>query len=102
MLENLVAKARATVTDGIDLVLLFIGNGSAETVLELIKSWIPEQAAALTDEQLTAVIGFVMWYWGDRIHHRLVPFGFGVFTNGAGKLIAPMVTGILESFKKAE
>lgn len=100
MLEGITSKARTTITDGIDLLLVFVGSGTADTVLEIIKSWVPEQAKGLTDEQLMAVVGFILWYWGDKIHRRVVPFGFGILVQGAGKIVGPMVAGFLSGFTK--
>lgn len=100
VLEDVTAKARATVTDTIDLILVLAGSGSADAVLNIVKSWLPEQTAGLTDEQLMAIVGFVLWYWGDKIHRRVVPFGFGVFVQGGGQIVGPMVSGLLQSFTK--
>jgi len=102
VLGGLVSKARATITDSLDLLLVFVGVGATDSLLAVVRSWFPEQTAGMTDEQLTAVIGFLIWYFGDRIHSRLVPFGFGVLASGVGEMLSGYISGIIESFKKAE
>jgi|YelNatPaOPRAMG01_1025707.scaffolds.fasta_scaffold06577_20 hypothetical protein len=99
-LESISRKAGMTIGDSIDLLLVLAGSGSAATVLEIVKSWMPSIGGTLTDEQLMTALGFVLWWWGDKIHRRIVPFGFGILVQGGGQIIGPMISGILGSFTK--
>ena len=100
VLKGVVDKAREAMKDGTDLVLAIIGAGSATAVLEVVRSWFPEQTEAIADETLAAGIGFALFYWGDRIHPRLVPFGFGVFLAAIGAWSSEWVAGIILMLKK--
>lgn len=100
ILGGIVAKARAAMTDGIDLLLAVIGAGASASVVEVVRSWFPEQTEGLTDETLAAAIGFALFYFGDRIHPRLVPFGFGVFLSSVGAWSSEWVAGIISMLKK--
>jgi hypothetical protein len=100
VLEGIVTKVRENFKDMWDFVLAIVGNASASAIVETIRSWLPEQTKALTDEALAAIIGFVMFYWGDKLHRRLVPFGFGVFMAGVGALASGYISGLFEMFKK--
>jgi len=100
VLGGLVSKARGTVTDGIDFLLVILGSASAGGVVGTLKSWFGEQLAGMTDEQLEAAIGFLLWYFGDRIHPRIVPFGFGILVHGAGKLAEGYVEGFWSMLQK--
>jgi hypothetical protein len=98
-LESISRKASMTIGDSVDLLLVLAGSGSAASVLEIVKSWLPT-GATLTDEQLMTALGFVLWWWGDKIHRRVVPFGFGILVQGGGQIVGPMVSGLLSSFTK--
>jgi uncharacterized protein (DUF697 family) len=100
VLEGIVTKVRESVRDFWDFVLVVVGNASASAIVETIRSWLPEQTKGLTDEALAAIVGFLMFYFGDKLHRRLVPFGFGVFLAGVGALASGYVSGLFEMFKK--
>ena len=100
ILGGIVAKARAALTDGIDLLLAVAGAGGSAAVVEVVKSWFPEQTAGLTDESIGAIIGFVLFYWGDRIHRRLVPFGLGVFLSSVGAWTSEWVSSVISMLTK--
>ena len=101
-LEGLVKKSQATIGDGTDLALVVGGAAGAAAVLEVVRSWLPEQTADIPDEVLAVIAGGVMWYYGERLHERLVPVGFGVAVTGAGGWSTEWVSGIIEMLKKKE
>jgi len=100
VLGGIISKIRAAVTDSIDLILLIAGAGSSGAIVEVVKSWLPEQTAGMEDETIAAVVGFLLFYFGDRIHRRLVPFGLGVFLSGVGAWSSSYVEGIISMLKK--
>ena len=100
VLGGIVSKARAAITDGIDLLLVIVGAGSSATLVDIVKSWFPEQTSGISDETLAAVISFLIFYFGDRIHRRLVPFGLGAFIASTGAWASAYVSDFLEMFKK--
>ena len=100
VLGGIVAKTREALTDGIDLLLAIAGAGGSAAIVEVVRSWFPEQTEGLTDETLGAVIGFVLFYWGDRIHRRLVPFGLGVFLSSVGAFTSEWVASVIAMLKK--
>ena len=102
MLEGIVEKARATIEDGTDLALVVAGSGGAGALSEVVKSWLPEQTKDLGDETIAAIAGGLIWYFGDRLHDRLVPFGFGVLLEGIGAWSSEWVAGIIDMLKKKE
>ena len=100
ILGGIISRIRAAVTDSIDLVLLVAGAGASGAIVEVVRSWLPEQTAGMADETLAAAVGFVLFYWGDRIHKRLVPFGLGVFLSGVGAWSSGYVEGIISMLTK--
>ena len=102
MLEAIVDKAKATIDDGFDLGLVVAGSGGAGALAAVVKSWLPEQTEGMADETVAAVAGGLLWYFGDRLHDRLVPFGFGVLLEGVGGMSQEWVSGIIEMLKKKE
>ena len=102
ILAGIVEKAKAAMTDGTDLILAIVGAGSSMAVLEVVRSWFPEQLEGVEDETLAAGIGFALFYFGDRIHPRLVAFGFGMFLASVGAWSAEFVEGFLLMLKKKE
>ena len=101
-LEGLVTKSQATIGDGSDLALVVAGAAGASAVLEVVRSWFPEQTADISDEVLAIIAGGLMWYYGERLHERLVPVGFGVVVTGAGGWSSEWVSGIIQMLKKKE
>ena len=101
-LEGLVKKAQATIGDGTDLALVVGGAAGASAVLEVVRSWFPDQTADISDEVLAVLAGLGMWYYGERLHERLVPLGFGVAITGAGGWSEEWVSGIIQMLEKKE
>ena len=102
ILAGIVEKARTAMTDGTDLILAIVGAGSSAAVLEVVKSWFPEQTEGIADETLAAGIGFALFYWGDRIHPKIVPFGFGMFLASVGAWSSEFVESFVLMLKKKE
>jgi hypothetical protein len=102
ILAGIVKRAQATIGDGTDMALVVGGAAGAEAVLEVVRSWFPEQTADISDEVLAIIAGGAMWYFGDRLHERLVPVGFGVVVTGAGGVSSEWVSGIITMLKKKE
>ena len=102
ILAGIVAKAQATIGDGTDLALVVGGAAGASAVLEVVRSWFPEQTADISDEVLAVIAGGLMWYYGERLHERLVPVGLGVAVIGAGGWSEEWVSGIITMLKKKE
>jgi len=102
ILEGLVVKAQATIGDGTDFALVVGGASGAAAVLEVVRSWFPEQTADISDEVLAVIAGGLMWYYGERLHERLVPVGFGVAVTGAAGWSEEWVSGIITMLKKKE
>lgn len=101
ILAGFVAKIRTAITDTMDFVLAIAGAGASSAIVEVVRSWLPEQTEGLADETVAAAAGFVLFYFGDRIHRRLVPFGLGVFLAGVGAWSSEWVAGIILMLKKA-
>jgi len=51
---------------------------------------------------LAIMAGGLIWYFGERLHERLVPVGFGVAVTGAGGVSSEWVSGIITMLKKKE
>lgn len=102
ILAGIVQRAQATIGDGTDMALVVGGAAGAAAVLEVVRSWFPEQTADISDEVLAVIAGGVMWYYGERLHERLVPVGFGVAVTGAGGWSSEWVSGIITMLKKKE
>ena len=100
VLGGIVAKARAAISDGLDFLLVIVGVGATASIIEAVRSWFPEQTEGIGDETLGAIIGFLLFYFGDRIHRRLTPFGLGVFLESLGAWSEGMVREIFKVFKK--
>lgn len=100
MIEDIVARAQKTISDGTDLALVVAGSAGAGSLAGVVRSWLPEQTAGVADEVLAAVAGFLMWQYGNRLHDRLVPFGFGILVEGVGGWASEWVSGILDMLKK--
>lgn len=97
---NVGAKMRAAIVDSMDVGLIIAGSGGAGALGEVLKSWFPEQTATMADEILVAGAGFALFYYGDRVHPRLVPFGLGVFLTGVGAWSAEFVAPIVLMLKR--
>lgn len=100
ILSGLVERARSAIGDTIDLLLVVAGAGASSAVLEVVKSWFPEQTATIADETLAAAIGFALFYWGDRIHPRVAPFGLGIFVSAVGAWSSAWIANLVLMLKK--
>jgi len=100
ILGGIVDKARASITSGVDLLLVVAGAGASSAIAEVVKSWLPEQTATIADETLVIAVGFLLFYFGDRIHPKLVPFGFGMFISGVGAWSSAWIAGLITMLKK--
>jgi len=102
IIGGIVSKARGAITSGTDLVMAVFGAGSTAALVEVIRSWLPEQTKGMTDEAVATLAGFLLFYFGDRLHRLLVPFGFGAFLAGVGAWSSEWVEGIILMLKKKE
>jgi hypothetical protein len=92
---GIVARANSALRDGTDFALVMVGVASAIPVESAFRSFLGAVIpSTIGDDVLTAAIGFAIFYWGHRIHRRLVPFGLGMFLSGIGiflnGLLAPL------------
>ena len=102
ILAGIVTKARDAISDTKGLVLAIAGAGASAALVEIVRSWLPEQTEGMADETLAAAIGFLMFYFGDRLHPLLVPFGFGAFLASVGAWSSEWIAGIILMLKKKE
>lgn len=102
ILGDIVVKSQAAISNGTDLALVVGGAAGAAAILEVIRSWAPDQTADITDEVLAVVAGLVMLKYGERIDDRLVSVGLGVAITGAGGWSQEWVSGIISMLKKKE
>lgn len=100
-LAGIMAKARDALADSFDLVLVIIGAGATAALVEVLKSWFPEQTATIADETIAAAAGFLLFYFGDKIHRRVAPFGLGAFLAGVGAWSSQFTASIILMLKKA-
>ena len=101
MLAGLTTKAQGAMSDMTGLILVIAGEGAGASIAEIVKSWFPDQTANLSDETLIAIVGFALFYFGDRIHKRLTSFGLGLFLSGVGAFTSSFIGGFLGMLKKA-
>lgn len=99
ILTGIMAKARACFTDTLDYALVVAGIGSSVSVRDLLKAYFPEQTEGIADETLIAGAGFALFYWGDRIHPRLMPLGLGILLSGLGTWSSAFVAGFWDWLK---
>ena len=102
VLKGVVDKVKAGITDEVDLILVIVGVGGSAAIAEVVKTWFPEQTADMGDETIVAIVGFLLFYFGDRLHARVVPLGIGVFLAGVGAMSEELVAGAFEMLKKKE
>lgn len=100
ILAGIVEKAKAAITDGTDLILVVVGAGAPMALIGVIRSWAPEQTEGIADETLAAGVGFALFYFGDRIHKRLVPFGLGLFLASVGAWTSEFTEGLIGMLTK--
>jgi hypothetical protein len=98
ILGGIVDKAK--LKDSIDFILAVVGAGSAGALVDTIRSWLPEQTKGMTDETLAAVASFLIFYFGDRIHKRLTPFGFGMLLDSVGAWVGGYTKSFWDMLKK--
>jgi len=99
-IRGITEKSSRAVSDLTGFALVVIGAGSGAAIAEVVKSWLPEQTAGLTDEAIAAAAGFAMFYFGERIHPRLVSFGFGLFLSAIGAMTSSFTAGIIAMLTK--
>ncbi|MCM8802833.1 MAG: hypothetical protein NC827_05955 [Candidatus Omnitrophica bacterium] len=99
-LGGLVTKARESIKDTLDFVLVIVGVSASSAVVEAVRSWFPEPTTGIADETVTSVVGFLLWYFGDKIHPRLSPFGFGIFLTGVGAWASSWIAPLFAFLKK--
>ena len=102
ILGGIIDKARGAITDSIDFVLAVVGAGASASLVEIVRSWFPKQTEGMSDETVAAIASFLIFYFGDRIHRRLVPFGYGAFLSSVGAWSSQYTKDIFEMFKKKE
>ena len=102
ILAGVVERARNSITDETDLIAAVAGAGSVAAIVEVLRSWLPTQTEGMADETVAAVGGFLLFYYGDKVHPLLVPFGFGAFLSGVGAWSSEFTAGILLALKKKE
>lgn len=102
ILGGVVEKAKGAITDGTSLIAAIAGAGSSGALVEVVRSWLPGQTEGMGDEAVAAIAGFLLFYYGDRVHPLLVPFGFGAFLSGVGAWSSEWVEGIILMLKKKE
>ena len=100
ILGGIVERAKGAITDGVDLLLLVAGAGGSAAIVEVIRSWLPEQTEGMADETVAAAVGFLLFYWGDRIHPRVPAFGLGIFISGIGAWSSEFVEGFINMLTK--
>lgn len=100
ILGGIIDKMRAAITDTTDFLLIIAGAGSSAAVVAVVKSWFPEQTATIADETLAMGVGFALFYFGDRIHPRLVPFGLGVFIASIGAFASEWIGSVILMLQK--
>ena len=102
ILAGVVAKATGAITTQTDLIAAIVGAGSLSAIVEVIRSWAPGQTEGMADETVAAIGGFLLFYYGERFHPLLVPFGFGAFLSGVGVWSSEFTAGIILMLKKKE
>jgi len=100
IVSGITGKASNAVNTPSKLLVAIIGAGASASVVEVIKSWFPEQTAQLGDETIAAAVGFALFYFGDRIHPLVQSFGFGMFFSSVGAWSAGLVEQVIGMFKK--
>ncbi len=102
ILAGVVEKAKGAIVTQTDLIAAVVGAGSIAAMIEVIRSWAPGQTEGMADETVAAVGGFLLFYYGERFHPLLVPFGFGAFLSGVGAWSSEFTEGIILMLKKKE
>ncbi len=102
ILSGIVEKASTCIVTSTDLIAAVAGAGSVGAIVEVIRSWAPEQTEGMADETVAAIGGFLLFYYGERFHPLAVPFGFGAFLSGVGVWSSEWTAGIVLMLKKKE
>lgn len=97
VLGGLTEKAMYSVSTTMGLAATVLGAGSGTMVISLVRKWLPEQTGTITDEALATIVGFVMFYFGDRIHPLVQSFGFGLLMSAVGAWASGFVQGLVPS-----
>lgn len=82
------------------MLLLVAGAGGAMALVGVVRSWLPEQTEGMADEMVAAAIGFLLFYWGERLHPRVPAFGLGIFIAGVGAWSSEFVEGFIGMLTK--
>jgi hypothetical protein len=102
ILEGVVARAQGSIATETDLIAAVAGAGSVAAIVEVLRSWFPSQTEGMADETVAAIGGFLLFYYGDRVHALMVPFGFGAFLSAVGAWSSEFTGGLLLALKKKE
>jgi len=102
ILTGIVEKAKGAIVTQTDLIAAIAGAGSVAALVQVIRSWAPGQTEGMEDETVAAIGGFLLFYYGDRFHPLLVPFGFGAFLSGVGAWSSEFTEGIILMVQKKE
>lgn len=97
IMTGIVEKAVLAVSSTSNIVAAILGAGSGAAVAALLKKWFPEQTATIADETLATIVGFLMFYFGDRIHPLVSSFGFGILMASAGAWASQFTSGIFQT-----
>jgi hypothetical protein len=100
ILGGIVHKASMAISDGTGLAIAVVGAGAGSAIVEVVKSWFPEQTANIADETLAAAVGFALFYFGDKVHRYLTSFGFGLFMAAVGAWSSTFTASIIQMLKK--
>ena len=92
-LSDLPLKVSETITDWTDLILCIIGSGAAGVIYGYVKKYIP---AEIPDEAGIAVVGLLIWLYGDRIWDKLPALGFGMFLAGVSAWVGAKIEEMLK------
>lgn len=102
ILAGVVDRAQASIKTETDLIAAIAGAGSVAAIVEVLRSWFPSQTEGMADETIAAIGGFLLFYYGDKVHPLLVPMGFGAFLSAVGAWSSEFTAGIILALKKKE
>ena len=99
-LKGIVEKAK--IDDAMDLGLAVVGAGASASLVEVVRSWLPEQTEGMADEALATAVSALIFLFGDKLHARLTPFGLGALLSSAGAWSAEYTKGLFAMLMKKE
>lgn len=100
ILGGIVEKAKSCVEDSTGLLLVIAGQAATTALVEAVRTWAPEVTEGVADETVASVAGFLLFYFGDRIHPRLKSLGFGILLAGIGAWASAWIAPLFEMLKK--